>query len=171
MFQAQAPRALPLLLSLLLLLAPAALRAQVAEGQRFGDWVYECQPLSAASKACALVQVHSFGKGDVRSVRFNISRPPQGGGVGMSVVVPLGIHLPNGIRGDVDGKNGFSMTPLTCVAQGCIATVPLDAGMIEALKAGRVLNLEFYSNAGRQQVKVAGSLKGITSGLRASGLD
>lgn len=63
------------------------------------------------------------------------------------------------------------MTPLTCVAQGCIATVPLDAGMIEALKAGRVLNLEFYGNAGRQQVKVAGSLKGITSGLRASGLD
>ena len=31
MFQAQAPRALPLLLSLLLLLAPAALRAEVAE--------------------------------------------------------------------------------------------------------------------------------------------
>ena len=171
MLKARAPRAIPLLLSLSLLLAPSMLRAQVAQGERFGDWVYECQALSGASKACALVQVHSFGEGDKRSVRFNISRPPQGGGVGMSVVVPLGIHLPNGIRGDVDGKNGFAMTPLTCVAQGCIATVPLDAGMIEALKAGRVLNLEFYGNAGRQQVKVAGSLKGITSGLRASGMD
>lgn len=171
MLKTETPRVISLLLPITFVLAPTALWAQATPGDRFGDWGYECRDLGADARACALVQTHAFGEGDARSVRFNISRPAEGGGLGMTVVVPLGTHLPNGVRGDVDGKNEFTFTPLTCVAQGCIATVPLDVGLIEAMKAGRVLNLRFYTHAGRQQVRVAGSLKGITGGLRASALE
>lgn len=136
-----------------LCLAAGPVRAQGALKGNYGDWQLRCDkvPDKAAQKEaeqCILMQslVDDQTVVDGQKVEINLvvvvlkasdpkaesARKPI-----LRVIAPLGILLPRGLGLKIDsnviGATGF----VRCLANGCVAEVELDDGLIDKLKKGK----------------------------------
>lgn len=145
--------------------------AEPRVGDHFGDWVFECVALAAGKTNCALAQTIALQKDNRRIAKFTLGRNQQTSAVTLTVLLPLGIHLPSGVSGMVDQGKPFQFAVQTCIQQGCIATYPVDAGFLKTLQAGQKLGLNFSANGGKQPVSINGSLIGLAEGLKAANLN
>lgn len=151
--------------------APAAAQGTPKVGDQIGDWVFQCQALSASETRCALVQ-NIVDKNTRNRVIGAVLRRvgPDGDKVGLFIAAPLGIYLGAGIAAKIDQGEQFSLQLQSCtVKSGCIAGIEVDAGRLEALRKGKRLLVGFKTTAGAKTVTVPVSLKGVTDGLKALG--
>ena len=149
----------------------AAAYAEVKVGDSFGDWVFECTALAEGKTNCALTQTIMSEKGNQRIAKFNLARNENKGGIQLTAIVPLGVHLPSGVFGVIDQGKQFQYSVQTCVQQGCIATYMVDSSFLQALQAGQKLNIKFSGNGGKQPFSIDGSLKGLAEGMKATKLN
>ncbi len=102
----------------------------------YGEWALRCDVQTGSTvEQCALVQnVYAEGKPDLQLVVV-ILKAPEGGYL-LRVVAPLGIILPAGLGLRIDGtdigKTGF----MRCLANGCMAEVSMDDGLISRFSTG-----------------------------------
>lgn len=127
--------------------APASVRKGT-----FGDWEYQCANVgSRAAEQCILIQnvadqgdlnlavvvlkvedtqaTSEARKGDVNAAPL---RKPV-----LRVIAPLGVLLPRGLGLKIDeteiGSTGF----VRCIANGCVAEVEMDAGLLRQFQSGK----------------------------------
>jgi invasion protein IalB len=102
----------------------------------YGEWALRCDMQTGSTvEQCALVQnVYAEGKPDLQLVVVVVKAPE--GGYLLRVVAPLGIILPAGLALRIDGtdigKTGF----MRCLANGCMAEVAMDDGLIGRFSTG-----------------------------------
>ncbi len=150
-----------------------AAQAQTAPkvGDAIGDWIFNCQALSAARTVCVLQQTIVQKESKKPVMRLTLRRLGRDQKLGLVVRVPLGVYLATGIGGKVDEGEQFNLIWQTCTQQGCQAALSLDDGQKTAMKSGKRLLIGFKGRPDADAVTVAASLKGVTAGLKALGIE
>ena len=146
-------------------------QTQPKVGDAIGDWVFNCRALSATETVCALNQriVETKSKRPIMSLTLRKVGPEKK--LVLIVNVPLGIYLATGIGAKVDAGEQFNLVWQTCTQQGCQAALSLDDAKKSAMKSGKQLFVGFKARPDAEAVTVAASLKGVTAGLKALGIE
>jgi len=63
------------------------------------------------------------------------------------IQLPLGLHLPSGLKVQVDEGKSFDVPVETCEARGCFATVSIAPDLLTALKTGKQFRISFQNMA------------------------
>lgn len=130
----------------------------------YGDWALRCEaPAASPTEQCVMVQnVYAEGKPDIQLVVV-ILKAPEGGYL-LRVVVPLGIILPAGLGLKIDGtdigKTGF----MRCLANGCMAEVSMDDGLIGRFSTGSTALFIIFPTPG-EGTGIPIPLAGFANGL------
>jgi invasion protein IalB len=153
-----------------LLSFPAAAQdAKPKVGERIGDWVFQCQALSAAENICGLVQtiIDNKTKRQVVGIAVRFAGKDKDRRLGMFVTVPLGVFLGSGIGGKIDDGKQFLFNLQSCTQRVCQGTLEIKKEMLAALKKSNRLIIGFKATATSQTIAVPVSLKGFSDGLKA----
>ena len=131
---------------------------------QYGDWALRCDAATgSAIEQCVLVQnVYAEGRPDIQLVVVVLKAPD--GGYLLRVVVPLGIILPAGLGLKIDGtdigKTGF----MRCLANGCMAEVSMDDGLIGRFSTGSTALFIIFPTPG-EGTGIPIPLAGFANGL------
>jgi invasion protein IalB len=157
------------LAAVFLALPAAAQEAQPKVGERIGDWVFQCQAVSASENICGLVQtiIDNNTKQQVVGVAIRYAGAGESKRLGMFVTVPLGIFLGSGIGGKIDAADQFKFNLITCNQRGCQGAAEITPAMLTDLKKGQRLIVGFKARADANTIAVPVSLKGFTDALKA----
>jgi invasion protein IalB len=147
------------------LLFSSAAYADVKAGDRFDDWVYECDAESFKEEVCALTHTLMDEEGKNRIIKLTLGRLGKQGELALVALVPLGIYLPGGIIGTVDTGQPFSFTLRTCTELGCEGVVMVDQKLRWKLKAGKTLAIKFMARPRSEAIMLPVSLNGLSAGL------
>ncbi|MFT6914987.1 MAG: invasion protein IalB [Motiliproteus sp.] len=154
-----------IIISLSFLLPCATAFAAANSGDKFGDWLFECQALAANKTNCVLSQTLINNESKQRVLRLAISNSKDGTGLRLVSIMPLGIYLPAGVTVNTERGVAIPMMLKSCTQQGCIATSVLTAENIEAIQSEKELSVVFSVNK-NTPVKLSISLKGTRAGLK-----
>ncbi len=136
-------------------------------GERIGDWVFQCQALSATNTVCGLIQ-NIADRGTQRQVLSVAVRPiGQEDRLAMIVTAPLGIFLGSGIGGKIDEGKQFAFNLQSCTQRGCQGALELKDQLLDDLKKGDRLIVGYKARPDTQTIAIPVSLKGFTAGLEA----
>jgi len=130
----------------------------------YGEWALRCESNAlAAGEQCVLVQsVTAENKPDVQMVVIILKGPT--GSYILRVVVPLGIILPSGLGLKIDnidiGRTGF----MRCLANGCLAEVVMDEGLLNRFKTGGSALFVIFTTP-EEGVGVPIQLAGFSNGI------
>lgn len=150
------------------LLAPSAKAAPLPGGasslvETFQDWVVACQAQEATT-TCVMrqVQTNTQTNQSVLTVEF---RNVANGRLEGALLMPFGLALAKGVSLKIDEAAVGALTFSTCVPQGCIVPMGLDAAQVAKLKTGTALNIGATSLNPAQPVAMKVSLKGFPMAL------
>ncbi|MDE0591502.1 invasion associated locus B family protein [Halocynthiibacter sp. C4] len=107
--------------------APVEAATDVVNGSAFGDWIVDCQALTAKRTACRLIQEQSLRETGELVARF-VAVPVEDGAI-LLAQVPMGVYLPGGAvyrfteNEEVEQRD---MIWQRCAADICEAAAPLD---------------------------------------------
>ena len=130
----------------------------------FGDWSLRCESTAPnAGEQCVLVQSIAAEDRPSFQMAVIVLKNPAGSYV-LRVVVPLGIILPSGLGLKIDrvdiGRTGF----MRCLANGCMAEVTMDDGLIQRFSTGETALFIVFSTP-EDGVGVPIRLSGFASGI------
>ena len=143
--------------------------AKLKVGERIGDWVFQCQAVTASDNICGLVQtiIDNKTKRQVVGVAIRYAGTGDKKRLSMFVTVPLGIFLGSGIGGKIDTLDQFKFNLQSCNPRGCQGAVEITAAMLAELKKGQRLIVGFKARADSKTIGVPVSLKGLTEAVKA----
>ena len=125
-------------------------------------WQVICRPQQAdrAKLDCSVVYETFTTNDRVRVAAVEIVKGDKGRT--MIVSVPVGVNLKDGIELMVDGANRQALSFASCQANGCFATLDLDAKLVDMIRKGKNLSAGFSDGQG-SKVKVDISLVGFNA--------
>lgn len=136
--------------------------ASLKDGEQIGDWGVACpKTANGNTLPCHLVQTQMVEKDGQKGRLLQLTLLPQGDKTFILVaLLPLGIHLPDGVAIKIDENEQKSMILQRCTQIGCEAAMRVDSALVTQLKKGKAMKVGF--NAGKGQTMVAqASLKGL----------
>lgn len=138
-------------------------------GQKFGDWVFQCSAVAQNQTDCAFVQtiVTQDGKRQLAQLQLLEQKTVPGTYV-LTIILPLGLELQNGVTSRIDQTDPVLMSFKTCIPRGCIASMPLDEILASALRNGNKLELAFTMADATKTAIITGSLAGINDAFSAA---
>lgn len=84
----------------------------------------------------------------------------------MEIVLPVGLDLRAGIVLQVDDGQEVNAPFLTCLQQGCLVAMLVEAEMLAAMRRGRVMRVGFRPFNAEQVLVLEVSLRGFTAASR-----
>jgi len=158
------------LFALCLLAAPASAQQQQPQQQpqqnvertTNGDWTVECVQDNQKRRLCRMVQNVADPNTKKALLQVVVAKPPEGDQALLTVIAPLGVWLRPGLELAVDGGAANRLAFEFCLKEGCLARMPLAAGMVAALKKGSAASIAIQ-NIRRQKLDVKVSLSGFTA--------
>jgi invasion protein IalB len=136
---------------------------------QYGDWAYTCA-VPDKKETCYLHQKILDKSSNKDIAVLQIAKSDDGKSTLLTAILPLGMHFPSSVNITVDKSSPLKLTLQTCLPIGCIANLALDRSAIRMLASGKVLEINFFANAGKQAVALKSSLSGLGDGLKASNL-
>lgn len=153
------------------------INANLKDGEKFGDWQAICQNVKdekgKSVKNCFIVQQAMQTKEDKTQVKISEVQFGYGNYEGkkellMSIIVPLGVHLPTGVTVIAEGKDLILPAKfLTCSQQGCIAVTNVTKEEKAKLLKSKKLEVAVIINNNKKQIQLPLSNKGLTKALSA----
>lgn len=136
--------------------------------ETFEDWQVACA-MPQGVKSCAVGQQQADAK--TRQRLLSVEIRPKGAGAEGVLLMPFGLALDKGVTlkaGEAD--LGPALRFSTCLPQGCIVPLALDAKALGLLRKAPALTLSAFADNG-QKVAFPVSLKGFPAALdRAAAL-
>lgn len=159
----------------LLVGATPGLAQQAANGSVFDDWQLSCRAEGVGQTSCALVQtlVESESDAFLAEVGLNLVTDADGAaGIVMVLRTPSGMLLPAQPAFRV-GEAGTprALTWRTCAGDACTAVLPLTPEDLSAMRAGASMIVGYQPINRPDPVAFAVSLRGVTAGLAALGVE
>ena len=130
-------------------------------------WQVICRPQQAdrAKLDCSMVYETFTTNDRMRVAAIEIVKGEKGRAIIVSV--PVGVNLKDGIELMVDSGNRQVLSFASCQANGCFATMDLDAKLTEVIRKGKNLTAGFSDGQG-SKVKVDISLVGFNAAFSKS---
>lgn len=140
------------IMSMALTLAPAAF-AQTAlpNGasslqEIYQDWSVACNQRDK-TPACSISQDQTQKNGQ-RLLAVELQMRPDGSALA-TLLLPFGIVLDSGVTANIDDQPPLKPVRFrTCLPNGCIALLPIDAATLAKLRTGSRLNLKVVADGG-----------------------
>ncbi len=132
--------------------------------ETYDDWGVVCQ-MQASAPSCVVRQVQTNTQTNQTVLTVEIAKDPDAKFRG-ALLLPLGLALPQGAQLKLDEAIlGNAMPFSTCMPQGCLVPLTLEADTVAKLRAGKTLSVTFASASQTQPISLAISLKGLTGAL------
>ena len=155
-----------LLLAMMVALAGGSdVRAAEAAGK--STWTKACGKGKDGTDKCQIIQVIVDGKRR-RIISFKVAKAPDG--LYLEVRAPLRLFIPFGVKFQVDEAEAVPMQLVECDQQGCLAILPLSAGLLAQLQSGKSITARLKDSASGKQIAINGALTGFTETLQEAGL-
>lgn len=131
--------------------------------ETFQDWVVACQSQENTT-TCVMrqVQTNTQTNQSVLTVEF---RNVAGGKLEGALLMPFGLALAKGVALKIDETAVGALAFSTCMPQGCIVPVGLDAAQVAKLKTGTAITIGAAGMNPAQPVALKVSLKGFPTAL------
>lgn len=158
---------MPLILFLILLwsgIAAAQEPSDVVVNQH-RDWLSLCGTV-AGNARCEIQQTLSVGEeGSEQPVMQTTISLTREGGPLMELILPLGVHVSEGVVFQVDEGERMRVPYQLCTPEGCIVLLRLDEELLTMMRAGNNMRVGFWV-FGDEDLKVAPiSLMGFTAAM------
>lgn len=129
--------------------------------ETYGDWQVACIP-GKDGRQC-LVRQEQHKKDTKQLVLAAELVPAAEGDMRMTLVLPFGLNLADGVILQIDDGPASQAVPFTtCLPVGCLAILKVDSELQKSLKAGSKAKLLVRGYENGQGVGLALSLKGFT---------
>ena len=156
-----------ILLTALLFSLPIA--QALERGQRFKDWLVDCEEQPGNTpEICFITQTVVVKENDQPVLHVRIGYVPDEQGKrrpAALMVLPLGVYLPSGVGFKIDAGKMARIQYERCIPTGCVAPFPLDDKIIAEFKKGNKMEVRFHD--GFNTIPVPVSLQGFTAGFNA----
>ncbi|ENN86848.1 invasion-like protein [Rhizobium freirei PRF 81] len=114
--------------------------------ETYQDWHVACSQRDKAP-ACAISQDQTQQNGQ-RLLAVEMQIRPDGGALA-TLLLPFGIVLDSGVTPNIDDQPPLKPVRFrTCLPNGCIALLPVDASTLGKLRTGSRLNLKVIADGG-----------------------
>lgn len=157
-------------LSLLAMALPIAAQTDVVEtitkSMRFGDWVVRCEQQNQSQADCVMNMQILDKQSGKELVQANFAKHQaskesnQEALTLMTLRLPLGIFLPNGMELEIKDHKKFSYDVTFCDRSGCFVNEYVDKEMIDLLRKKEVAMIRFFAN-NQQIVELPFSISGF----------
>lgn len=145
----------------LMMMALAGLCGSAAAQERtmasFNDWQLRCEV--APQRQCEIAAVANTAQGRP-AAQVLLGRLGQQGQQVVAVVAPLGVHLPGQVQLVLDGPP-LRLEFQRCVAEGCIASAPLNDALLRALRAEPANARVILLDPARTEIALSLSMRGF----------
>ncbi|ENN89672.1 invasion associated locus B family protein [Rhizobium freirei PRF 81] len=132
--------------------------------ETYDDWGVVCQ-IQNNAPACVIRQVQTNNQTNQVVLTVEIGKAADGKFQGV-LLLPLGLALAQGAQLKIDDNSiGAPLAFSTCVPQGCLVPLVLEADTITKLRAGKALNVTVSAANPAKPVTFAVSLKGFSGAL------
>ena len=131
----------------------------------YKDWQSICVSQQEVTN-CQITQTMQVEKGGQVSFAKRITLFKQAEKIVMEVTLSLGLNLQSGIAIQVDESNEINAPFVTCVAQGCAATVAADKTLLKLMRDGTTLKVAFRPFAQAEGVLLNAFLRGFTGAVQ-----
>lgn len=100
-----------------------------------------------------------------RVLAVDVSRPPsQQGGLEMTLAMPHGIYLPEGIKIKIGENDGFSAVIESSNSSGIVARIAVADAFASALKKGQTMTVTITNMQGKK-IQIPVALAGYAAGM------
>jgi len=131
--------------------------------EKFGNWRGKCASPDGTNTICTVsFEIRSEQSQSV-GLFFAIGKNPTNEHYAITIV-PLGTHLPNGVKFTVDGTELAAIPLQVCLPVGCQSISPMAADSLQRLKAGNNMVVEFL-DIRNGPVALNVSLSGMTAAI------
>lgn len=79
-----------------------------------------------------------------------------------SVILPLGLHIPSGIKIRFDNKVTVKANLIECKTKGCRALFTAEQKIIDQMQKGKTVYITIVDSRSRKKLRLQYSLKGFT---------
>jgi invasion protein IalB len=158
------PRAVAclLILGLMLVVGPGSFAQESGNQLTSNSWTSRCVSETRGGPASCSIDrrlvVQQTGQ-PFLTMAVQVAAEPRN--AMLSIQTPLGLHLPSGVRLQIDAGEVLPVTLRACDANGCYADMPMDDALLKALKGGQSLRVTLETMA-REIVNVDVPLAGFT---------
>ncbi len=139
---------------------PAKSAEKGAEKVPANAWIVSCTSITGKF-ACTTTQRLTIKKTGRTLISLRIRKVAEDKPPVMSVHLPHGIYLPEGVKFQVDKKLTVKAKIQTCDRSGCYTNIPIGDKLMTAIKRGKSL-YTIFQNLQRKNVAVEASLIGFT---------
>ena len=155
-------------LTAILAVASPAMAAPLPGGagslvETFQDWVVACQAQESTT-SCVMRQVQTNTQTNQSVLTLEL-RNVAGGKLEGALLLPFGLALAKGVTLKNDDAAIGTLAFSTCVPQGCLVPMGLDATQVTKLRSGTALNVGATGLNPAQPVALKISLKGFPAAL------
>ncbi|QDG79271.1 invasion associated locus B family protein [Labrenzia sp. PHM005] len=162
---------LPLYLSAAIALLFSALPfvpAQAQQAEKTVLWQTRCAGESRSAEAliCEATQSLRVKENGQLLFKVDIIYPGNSGQPVFQLQAPLGFYLPGKVKLSVDGTGIGELEIATCDQRGCYISAPATDTMINAMKAGAKMEIDFAASASQRQ-KIEVPLTGFSRAMAA----
>ncbi|HUO92062.1 MAG TPA: invasion associated locus B family protein [Rhizomicrobium sp.] len=134
----------------------------------FQGWRLSCPPRTDKSGICMMSEALARRQGGQVFAELSIA-PDKDKTDQLTVVAPLGIFLLPGAKVAV-GNTVKTVSYKTCLPGGCIATLPIDKGLADAMSKGSSIQVTVITADGKS-VPLNFSLSGFGDAMAARAVD
>jgi invasion protein IalB len=134
----------------------------------FQGWRLSCPPRTDKSGVCIMTQALARRQGGAVLAELNIA-PDKNKSDTLTVVAPLGIFLLPGVKVAV-GSAAKAVSYKTCLPGGCVATLPIDQGLADAMNKNTGIQVTVGTADGKT-VPLNFSLAGFRDAMAARAAD
>lgn len=142
--------------------------AQIAEGDRFGDWSVGCeqaQPGSAQAR-CFIFQDVVTQEDQQQVLLIAVGLEGEQRRPAVLLRVPLGLYLPAGLTLTAPGAEPLHVELETCLPEGCRGGALLNESMLNAMRRGDQARVTL-TDLRQRELELPVSLTGFTKGFAA----
>ncbi|CTQ64767.1 invasion associated locus B family protein [Roseibium alexandrii] len=131
-------------------------------------WQTRCAGTSRSAEAltCEASQSLRVKESGQLLFKVDIIYPGNNAAPVFQMQAPLGFYLPGKVKLTIDGAQIGDMTISTCDQRGCYISAPATDAMIDAMKAGAQLQIDFAASASQRQ-KIDVPLTGFSRAIAA----
>ncbi|MCE7997868.1 MAG: hypothetical protein HEP70_03305 [Rhodobiaceae bacterium] len=131
--------------------------------EKFGNWRGKCASPDGTNNICTVSFEIRSEQAQSVALFFAVGRNPNNEYYAITIV-PLGTHLPNGVKFSVDGTELAAIPLQVCIPIGCQSISPVASDSLQRLKAGNNMVVDFV-DIRNGPVSLNVSLSGMTAAI------
>ena len=143
------------------------------EIKKFKNWSVQCvsgeeEPAKVCVMFYQLITEEGYRVLSIQIQELDDAESEEAPGYIAILTVPLGVHLPSGLRIQVDQRDPVDLSYERCDQGGCYAGTSMGEALTDSLKRGKEC-VVLFNNLNGNTVRATVSLDGFTAGYNALG--